>query len=38
MIERTGLAVLTTRGPDGLFATHLLVLQEDEVLITQLAL
>ena len=28
MIERAGLAVLVTHGPDGLFATHLPVLQE----------
>lgn len=37
MIDRAGLAVLVTHGPDGLFATHLPVLQEDGVLIGHLA-
>ena len=37
MMDRTGLAVLVTHGPDGLFATHLPVQQEDGLLITHLA-
>ena len=37
MIARSRLAVLVTHGPNGLFASHLPVLRQDDVFITHLA-